>query len=256
MIVTFDVGNTNINIGVFGFDAKIVKQWRIKTDNNKTFDDYGVLLYHLFEYNNVSLKSIEGIIVSSVVPEVMFNLEAGIRKYLGLEPIIVSNDLILGIKINYDNPETLGSDRICNAVGAYNIYGGPVIIVDVGTAVTVCAVNSQAEFLGGAILPGPKSIIEAMHMKTASLPKISLRKPSKAIATNTVDGMLAGLVYGNAGAIDGVVKRVKREMNEENITVIGTGGLMSFIIDEVECINEIYDNLTLEGLRIIFEMNK
>lgn len=256
MIVVFDVGNTNINIGVFGVDNKIVKQWRIKTDYNKTYDEYGVLLHQLFDYNKVSLKSIEGIIVSSVVSEVMFNLEAGIRKYLGLEPTIVSSKLELGIKIAYDNPAALGSDRICNAVGAYSIYGGPVIIVDIGTAATVCAVNSKGEFLGGAILPGPKSLVEAMYLNTSRLPKICLSKPTKAIGTNTIDGMISGLIFGYAGAIDEVVRRVKLEVNEDNVTVIGTGGLMALIIDEVECVNEIHDNLTLEGLKIIFEKNR
>lgn len=256
MIVAFDVGNTNINIGVFGTDKKILKQWRIKTDHKKTYDEYGILLHQLFDYHNVSLKAIEGIIVSSVVPDIMFDLDTGIRKYLGLEPVVISTELDLGIKINYDNPALLGSDRICNIVGAYNLYGGPIIIVDMGTATTICAVNSQGEFLGGAILPGPRSLAEAMYVKSARLPKIGLSKPTKVIGTNTVDGMRAGLMYGYVGAIDGVVQRVKREMKEDNVTVIGTGGLMSLFIDEVECINEIYDYLTLEGLRIIFERNR
>lgn len=256
MLVAFDVGNTNINIGVFDETGKPAKQWRIKTDINKTYDEFGVLVLQLFEYNNISIKDIEGIIVSSVVPDLMFNLEAGIRKYLGLEPIIVTSDLDLGITINYDKPAALGSDRICNAVAAYTIYGGPVIIVDIGTAGTICGVSSKGEFLGGAILPGPRSLIDAMYLKTSRLPKINLEKPSKVIGTNTIDGMQAGIIFGYAGAINEIVKRVKREMGEDNITVIGTGGLVQLIMDEVECINEIYDYLTLEGLRIIFERNR
>lgn len=256
MIVAFEVGNTNISVGVYNKESKAWKQWRIKTDVDKTFDEYGILFMQLFEHHRISLKEVEGIILSSVVPEIMFNLETGIRKYLKLEPIIVTSDLDLGINIKYDNPRQLGVDRICNAVAAYSMYGGPVIIVDMGTATTICAVNKDGDFLGGSILPGIRSMIDALTIKAPKLPKILIDKPLKAIGTNTADGINGGIVYGYASMIDGLIRRFKKEMKEDNITVIGTGGLIQTISDEVGSINEIYDNLSLEGLRILFERNK
>lgn len=256
MIIAFDVGNTNVTLGAYDNQTKKWTKWRIQTDVNKTYDEIGVLLLSLFRSSNIDINNIDGVIVSSVASDGMFNLEKSIRKYLKLEPIIVSSDLDLGISIRYDNPKQLGTDRICNAVGAYHLYGGPVIVVDMGSATTVCAINEDGEFLGGVILPGLKSMIDALVLKAPKLPRISLEKPSGIIATNTVDGINAGVVYGYAAMIDGIINEIQKEMNVDSVTVVGTGGLIQIIEDEFDSVNEIYEELTLEGLRIIYERNK
>lgn len=256
MLIAFDVGNTNITIGAYNKETKQWKRWRAQTDIDKTYDEIGVFLLSLFKNNEIDISKIEGIAVAPVVSDMMFNLETSIRKYLRLEPMIISADLDLGINLVYDNPKTIGIDRICNAVAAYDMYGGPVMVVDVGTAATISIVNQNGDFLGGVIIPGLKSMSIALNLKAPKLPRISIDKPTNVIGRSTVECINSGIVYGYASMIDGLINKIKKELKNENVTIVGTGGLIQFITEEVDNINEIYDDLTLEGIRMIYERNK
>ncbi|WP_425447845.1 type III pantothenate kinase [Dethiothermospora halolimnae] len=255
MILVFDVGNTNIVLGVYD-GSKLIKDWRISTDKNKTSDEYGVLINELFKYNNLDLKSMEAVIISSVVPTLMYSLEAMSIKYCDKKPIIVGPGIKTGMNIKYDNPKEVGADRIVNAVSAYEKYGGPLIVVDFGTATTFCAISKEGEYLGGAITPGIRISSEALFSRAAKLPKVELSKPNSVICKNTKSSMQAGIVYGYAGLVDAIVGKMKKELKGEVKTVVATGGLSKLIASESETINNIDKYLTLEGLRIIYERNK
>lgn len=255
MILVIDVGNTNIVLGVYE-GKKLLTYWRMGTNKEKTSDEYGMFMINLFNNEKIDPQKIEAVIVASVVPPIMYSLEHAIRKYFKTEPIIVGPGVKTGINIKYENPREVGADRIVNAVAAVEIYGKPLIIVDFGTATTFCAINSKGDYLGGIICPGIKVSAEALFQKAAKLPRIELTKPECVIGRNTVVSMQSGIVYGYIGQVDYIVKRMKKEMNEDNIKVIATGGMARLISSEAETIDEINGNLTLEGLRIIYERNK
>ncbi|TYQ16835.1 UNVERIFIED_CONTAM: type III pantothenate kinase [Acetivibrio alkalicellulosi] len=255
MILVLDVGNTNITLGVYD-DKKLISYWRMGTDREKTSDEFGMFISSLFRNENIDIESIEGIIIASVVPPIMYSLEHALRKYFKLEPIIVGPGVKTGINIKYENPREVGADRIVNGVAAYTIYGGPLIIVDFGTATTFCAISSKCEYIGGVICPGIKISAEALFQKAAKLPRIEIVKPDTIIGRNTVASMQSGIIYGYVGKVDYIVRRMKKEMKEDNIKVIATGGLARLIASESETIDEINGLLTLEGLRIIYKMNK
>lgn len=255
MILVIDVGNTNIVMGAYD-GKKLLYHWRMGTDRDKTSDEFGMFMVSLLVHNKVSMESIEAVVVSSVVPPIMYSLEHAIRKYFKVEPIIIGPGVKTGINIKYENPREVGADRIVNAVAACEIYGGPLIIVDFGTATTFCAITSKNEYLGGVICPGAQISAEALYQRAAKLPKIDLVKPENVIGKNTVVSMQSGIVYGYVGQVDYIVRKMKKEMKEENIKVIATGGLARLIGSESETIDEINGLLTLEGLRIIYEKNK
>jgi type III pantothenate kinase len=255
MIVVMDVGNTNIAFGVYE-GKKLVNHWRMATDRDKTSDEFGMFFMNIFNYEKLDVRKVEAVLLASVVPPIMYSLEHAIKKYFKLEPIVIGPGIKTGINIKYENPREVGADRIVNAVAALEIYGGPFIIVDFGTATTFCAVTANAEYLGGVICPGIKISAEALFQKAAKLPRIELSKPDTVIGRNTVASMQSGIVYGYVGKVDYIVKRMKREMKEDNIKVIATGGLARLIASESETIDEINGLLTLEGLRIIYEKNK
>lgn len=255
MILVVDVGNTNVVFGVFD-DKNLLCHFRIGTDRQKTADEFGMCIINFFNYEKLDISKIEAVIMASVVPPIMYSLEHAIRKYVKRDPVIVGPGLKTGINIKYENPKEVGADRIVNAVAALEIYGGPIIIVDFGTATTFCAISSKAEYLGGTICPGIKISAEALFQKAAKLPRIELVKPETIIGRNTVSSMQAGIVYGYVGEVDYIVKRMKKEMKEDNIKVIATGGLARLIATESETIDEINSLLTLDGLRIIYERNK
>lgn len=255
MIFVLDVGNTNITLGVYQ-GKKLINYWRMSTDRGKSSDEFGMFILDLLRYENIKISDIEAIVVASVVPPIMYTLEHALRKYFKIDPIIVGPGVRTGINIKYDNPKEVGSDRIVNAVAACALYGGPVIIVDFGTATTFCAISSKNEYLGGVICPGIKISAEALFQKTAKLPRIDIAKPDSVIGRNVVTSMQSGMVYGYVGKVDYIVKRIKKEMNEDNIKVIATGGLAKLIASESETIEKINGLITLEGLRIIYEMNK
>ncbi|HOM01873.1 MAG TPA: type III pantothenate kinase [Acetivibrio sp.] len=255
MILVIDVGNTNTVFGVYD-GKKLLNHWRMETSKGKTSDEYGMFIISLLNYEKIAIDRIEAVVVASVVPPIMYSIEHAIRKYFKLEPMIVGPGIKTGINIKYENPREVGADRIINAVAACEIYGGPLIIVDFGTATTFCAVSSKGEYLGGVICPGIKISAEALFQKTAKLPKIDLVKPDTVIGRNTVSSMQSGIIYGYVGKVDYIVRRMKKEMKEDNIKVIATGGLARLIASESETIDEINGLLTLEGLRIIYERNK
>ncbi|NLP14347.1 MAG: type III pantothenate kinase [Clostridium sp.] len=255
MILVMDVGNTNSVLGVYN-GKKLINHWRISTDRGKTSDEMGMFLLSLFNYEKIDIEKIEAVMIASVVPPIMYSLEHAIRKYFHKTPMMVGPGIKTGINIMYENPREVGADRIVNAVAAFEIYGGPVIIVDFGTATTFCAVSSRCEYLGGVICPGMQISSEALFQKAAKLPRIDLTKPKNVIGRNTVSSMQSGMVYGYVGQVDYIVKRMKQEMKESNIKVIATGGFAKLIASESETIDETNELLTLEGLRIIYDRNK
>lgn len=254
MLLVIDVGNTNIVLGIFK-GKKLVRSWRIATNKDKTADEYGIQVRVLFEYSNIRYEDIDAIIVSSVVPPVMPALEGMAVKYFSIKPLVVGPGVKTAMPIRYDNPKEVGADRIVNAIAAYELYGGPLIVVDFGTATTFDAISANGEYLGGAIAPGIGISTEALYTKAAKLPRIELAKPKMVIGKNTVASMQAGIIYGFVGQTDGIVSRMKKEMGGKAI-VVATGGLAELISKESRNIDKINPNLTLEGLRIIFERNK
>lgn len=255
MLFTINVGNTNILLGVYE-GKKLLMHWRLGTDRERTSDEFGAYFMSFFNNEKLDISKVEAVIIASVVPPIMYSLEHSIRKYFKKEPIIIGPGIKTGINIKYENPRELGADRIVNAVAAYEIYGGPVIVVDFGTATTFNAVSSKGEFLGGAICPGIKISAAALTQKTAKLPKVELSKPESVIGRNTSAGMQAGLFYGYVGQVNYIVNRMKKEMKETDVKVIATGGLARLISGETESIDEINGLLILEGLRIIYDKNR
>lgn len=255
MILVCDVGNTNIVLGVFEGE-RLLKNWRISTDRGKTSDEYGLMIDQLFKYDGLNIDEVEGVIISSVVPNIMHSLQAASVKYLKKEALVVGPGIKTGINIKYDNPREVGADRIVNAVSAYEKYGGPIIIVDFGTATTFCAISEEGDYEGGIISPGIIISSDALFQRTAKLPKIELSKPEKVINKNTVNSMQAGIIYGNVGLVDYIVKKMKSEMKGEVKEVIATGGLSTLIASESETITKVDKLLTLNGLRMIYEKNK
>jgi len=255
VILVMDVGNTNIVLGAYD-GKKLLNHWRMGTNREKTADEYGMFMMSLFSNDKIDTNNIEAVIIASVVPPIMYTLEHAIRKYLKRDPVIVGPGIKTGINIKYENPREVGADRIVNAVAAIELYGGPVIVVDFGTATTFCAINSKSDYLGGVICPGIKVSLEALFQKAAKLPRIDLVKPETVIGRTTIGNMQSGIIYGYTGQVDYIVKRMKKEIKEDNIKVIATGGLARLIATESETIDEVNSHLTLEGLRIIYEKNK
>lgn len=254
MLLAIDIGNTNIVFGIYD-DKTIIDYWRINSDPHKTADEYGILFREALKSANAGIKDIDNIIIASVVPPLTSTLSRMISRYFKMDALIVDENTNTGLKICYENPMDVGADRIINAVAAYNIYGGPVIIVDFGTATTFCAVSRDSEYLGGVIAPGILISLEALSQKAAKLPKVFLEPPRAVIGRNTVTSMQSGIIYGFAGLVDEVVERIKREMDGEPY-VVATGGLAEMIAQQTRNIKEINPMLTLEGLRLVFEMNR
>lgn len=257
MLLAIDVGNTNIVLGIFEGN-RLLYDWRIATDKNRTSDEYGLLFEQIFEYNGISADDVDDVIISSVVPTLMHTLSAMSVKYFDKEPFVVGPGIRTGMNIKYENPRELGADRIVNAVAAYEKYGGPLIIVDFGTAITFCAISKEGDYLGGVITPGIKISSEALFSKTAKLPKVELVKPKNVIGRNTVNSIQSGLVYGYIGLVDYIIERMIEELKDEGEVknVVGTGGFATLISSESKYINKVDKMLTLEGLRIIYERNK
>ncbi len=255
MILVMDVGNTNIMLGVYE-DKKLIQKWKLCTDIDKTSDEIGMLFMNLFNMENLDVGQVEAVVIASVVPPIMYSLEHAVKKYFKLKPMVVGPGIKTGINIRTENPREVGADRIVNAVAAYEIYGGPLIIVDFGTATTFCAVSSRGEYLGGAICPGIRISADALFQRAAKLPRVELCKPDCIIGKNTVTSMQAGIVFGYVGQVDYIVRRMKKEMGEDSIKVVATGGLAPLIASETETIDVINETLTLEGLRIIYERNR
>ncbi|HEY4600534.1 MAG TPA: type III pantothenate kinase [Cerasibacillus sp.] len=254
MLFVLDVGNTNTVLGVFQ-DNELKHEWHIKTDRYKTEDEFGVLVKSLFEYRGLSFSDINGVIISSVVPPIMFALEKMCRIYFDIEPLVVGKDTVQSfLKTSYPNPKEIGADRVVNAVGALAEHRAPFIIIDFGTATTYCYVNEQEEYEGGLIAPGIDISMDALYRRAAKLPKIEIEKPQNIIGNSTVEAMQSGVFYGNVAQVDGIVNRIK-ESKQTSPKVIATGGLASLVANASETIDIVDSHLTLKGLHVIYQKN-
>ena len=258
MVLVMDAGNTNIVIGVYR-DDKLIADWRLSTDLKRTSDEYGALITDLFNRNGIDKSEVKGVIISSVVPSIMYSVESTIKKYFNTKAVVVGPGVKTGINIKYDNPREVGADRIVNAVAALEKYKRTMIIIDFGTATTFCAVTGKGNYLGGAICPGIKISAEALFMRAAKLPRIELIKTPAVICRNTVSSMQAGVFYGYVGQVDYIVRKFKDEligMGEEEPLVVATGGMANMIKEGSKQIDVIDPYLTLKGLKAIYEKNK
>lgn len=254
MILVMDVGNTNIVLGVYqGKELKF--HWRITTNRNKTEDEYAMTLKNLLADAGLTFDDLDGTIISSVVPPLMFVLDKLCTKYLNHEPLIVGPGVKTGLNIKYENPREVGADRIVNAVAGVHYYGTPLIIVDFGTATTFCYVDDNGSYMGGIIAPGINIAAEALYNKASKLPRIEIVKPPSVIGKNTVHSMQSGIFYGYLGQVEGIVQRMKAEAKGDP-KVVATGGLAGLICSESPLINHVDPLLTLKGLQLIYERNK
>jgi type III pantothenate kinase len=259
MLLAFDVGNTNTMIGIFD-SHKLISTWRIETSTKKSADEYGMVVREFCSFAGIETSDVDAIIISTVVPYLVFTLKHMAYKYFGIIPIVIEPGIKTGLVIKFDDPKQVGGDQISNAVAAIKKYGGPLIVVDFGTATSFCAVSEKNEYIGGVLSPGLKIASDSLFNKAAMLPKVELEKPDKIIGSNTVESIQAGLVYGHMGLVDFIIKKMKEEMRTggkgKDITVIGTGGLANLIAGGLDSIDVVDRNLTLEGLQIIYQKNK
>ena len=255
MLLVIDVGNTNITLGVFKRE-ELLGTFRMTTKLPRTSDEYGIMLKELVERQGILSKDIHAVIIASVVPDIMHSLGSAMIKYFGIKPIIVSAGIKTGIRIMTENPKQVGADRIVDAVGAYELYGGPVIVIDYGTATTYDLVTGDGIFAARVTCPGIKISARALWSNTAQLPEIEIKKPKTILAQNTITSMQAGLVYGTIGQTEYIVRKMKQESGIKDIRVVATGGLGRCISEATDAI-DIYDpDLTLHGTRLVYEKTK
>lgn len=252
MLFAIDVGNTNITVGLFDGEG-LINTFRMTTGISRTSDEYGMLFGDWLSLRDMKLSDITAVIIASVVPNVMHSLTSGIIKYLHINPVIVAPGIRTGINVTIPNPKTLGSDRLVDAVAAYEIYGGPVIVIDFGTATTHDLVLADGSFHSGVTSPGIRLAASALWNGAAKLPEIEIRKPDTILAKDTVSSMQAGIFYGYIGQTEYIIRKMKEISGLDNIKVVATGGLGKLISENTDAI-DIYDaNLTLQGLRLIYE---
>lgn len=252
MLVTIDVGNSNITIGLFDGDT-IKGTFRMTTKIPRTSDEYGIFLTDLLTARKVDSKEIKAVIIASVVPDVMHSLTSGILKYFHVKPIIVGPGIRTGIKLATENPREMGADRIVDAVAAYELYGGPVLVIDFGTATTHDLVLADGSLVAGVTSPGIRISANALWNNAAKLPEIEIRKPESILAKNTVTSMQAGLIYGCIGQTEYIIRRMKEEAGLNEMKVVATGGLGKIISKETDAIDVYDSDLTLKGLKLIYE---
>ena len=252
MLLAIDAGNTNIKLGLFQ-GAELLANWRLATDRSRTADEYGNDVRGLFA--GMDVKQVEAIVITCVVPQLHDTLRVMSERYLELTPLFVDHTTKNGLTILYDNPSELGADRIVNAVAAVEKYGAPCVVIDFGTATTFNAINSKREYLGGIIAPGLMTAADALFARAARLPRVAIERPKKVIATSTIEAMKSGLFYGYGSLVDGLIERMLEEM-EETPKVIATGGLAELMEHASRYKYQIDENLTLYGLRIVYELNK
>ena len=261
MLLVIDVGNTNTVLGVFeaksgkGGACRLIAHWRVSTAKAQMVDEYGVLFRNLFAMHGLEVSSVQGIVISSVVPPLDSTLREVCERYFHSRPLFIEPGVKTGMPVHYDNPAEVGADRIVNSVAAFERYGGPCIVVDFGTATTFDVVSRKGEYLGGVITPGIGISADALFEHTARLPRVDVRKPPRVLGTNTVNSLQSGLYYGYLGLIDGILERLIAELGE-NVNIVATGGLAPLMGGGSKYIREINDLLTLEGLRIIYERNQ
>ncbi len=253
MLLALDVGNSNVTIGLF-HGTTLQHRWRLRTVHDQTEDEWAILLRNLFQFHAVDLKSVSGIVVASVVPPLNPALGGMAQRYFGQTPIFVNEETNTGLTVRYDNPREVGADRLVNGAAAFAKYGGPCVVVDLGTAITFDVVSSQAEYLGGIICPGIGISVDALFTRTAKLPKVDFRDPRKLIGTNTVGSIQAGLYYGALGMIDGILDRLKTQLGGET-KAVATGGQARLIMEGSRYLTALDEDLTLEGLQLIWTRN-
>lgn len=254
MLFAVDIGNTNIALGLFDGE-NLVQHWKIRTERDKTSDEYGIALLNLLSLKELGAESIKSVIISCVVPPLTPVFQELSQNLLKVKPLIVGPGLKTGMPILYENPQEVGADRVVASVAAFEKYGGPAIVVDFGTATTFDAVSSRGEYLGGSIAPGIQIAAEALYLKTAKLPRIEIKKPQQAIGRTTVTSMQSGLYFGYIGLVSNIIREISKELGE-GIKVVATGSFASQIYPDLEIISVLDPYLVLEGLRIIHDRNK
>ena len=254
MLLAVDIGNTNITIGLYLGDIA-GSRWRLATAHERMPDEYGILLVNLFHHAGVHIQDVSAIVMASVVPPLTGTFEQACKDYLGCSPLIVDAGTKTGVRVRYDDPKQVGADRIVDAAAAHKLYGGPACIVDFGTATTFDAISGEGDYLGGAISPGIGIAADALFRRAAKLPKVDLQRPPSAIGKNTVQSMQSGLLFGYVGLVEGMIARFRAELGPR-MKVIGTGGLAPLIAQETKTIEIIAPWLTLDGLKIIYELNR
>jgi type III pantothenate kinase len=254
MLLTIDIGNTNITFGVYNGQA-LEYHWRIKTDYGRMADEYGIIILGLMRHQGLRSDQIRGVAMASVVPPLTAVFRDMVMSYFEQTPLVVGAGVKTGVQIRYDSPRDVGADRIVDAAATFKLYGGPACIVDFGTATTFDAITDKGEYLGGALAPGIAIAAEALFSRTSKLPRVDLVRPPRAIGTNTVHAMQSGLIFGYVCLVEGMVARFRAELGEP-MRVVGTGGLAQTIAQETDVIEVVNPWLTLEGLRMIWEMNR
>ena len=254
MLLCIDVGNTNITLGLY--DGEILgPRWRLATDHERMPDEFTLQLLGLLSYAGLEREQVAGVAIASVVPPLTGRWVEVCRRGLELEPLVVDNTVETGVRILYEEPGTVGADRLVDAVAAYRLYGGPACIVDFGTATTFDAISRDGEYLGGAIAPGIGIASQALFQRTAMLPRVELARPPAAIGRNTTHAMQSGLLFGYVSLVEGMVARFRKELGTDMRT-IGTGGLAEIIARETDVLQILAPWLTLDGLRMVYEMNR
>ena len=252
MILALDVGNTNITCGVFNGD-KIEGTFRITTKMPRTSDEYGMILTNLLEQNKLSVEDIKDAIICSVVPNIMHSLQSALIKYFNIVPIVVEAGIKTGIRVVTPNPQQIGADRIVDAVAGYELYGGPALVIDFGTATTYDLVDEKGAFLGGVTAPGIRISAKALWEDAAKLPEIEIKKPEHVLGKDTISSMQSGLIYGQIGQTEYIIKKAKEESGFSNLKVVATGGLGRIIAEETQMI-DVYDpDLTLKGINLVYK---
>jgi type III pantothenate kinase len=255
MLLAIDVGNSNLTLGLYE-DTDLRRNWRLETSARRTSDEYGLLVTQLLQNSGYNDERLEAVIIASVVPNLTPQLESFVEKSLGLKAMVVGPGLKTGMPIKYNPPKDVGADRIVNGVAAYARFEQACIVVDFGTATTFDSINGQGHYQGGAIAPGVQISMEALFQRAAKLPKVDVHRPERVVGRSTVESMQSGAFFGYVGLVDGMVQRMKEEMQEDNIKVLATGGLATCIAAESECLEFVDENLTLEGLRLIHTLNQ
>jgi len=254
MILTIDVGNTNLTLGLYA-GKEIGPHWRLATDHQRMPDEYGLQFLGLLDNAGVTVDVIKGICLASVVPPLTQRVVQACSQYLGQEPFLVDAGIKTGIRIRYEDPRMVGADRVADAVAVFHQYGGPACVIDFGTATTFNAITREGDYLGGAITAGINLAAEALFQRTAKLPSIDIQRPPSVIGRNSVHAMQSGLLFGYVAMVEGMVTRFRAELGED-MKVVATGGLAGIVAKETDVIDIVNPNLTLEGLRIIYEMNR
>ena len=253
MLFAIDIGNTNITLGLYQGE-KLGPRWRLATRHDRMPDEYGILIVNLFDHAGIEAKEVKAIAMASVVPPLTSTFEQACGQYLGVMPLVVDAETKTGVQVLYEDPKQVGADRIVDAAAVHKLYGGPACVVDFGTATTFDAISAQGDYLGGAIAPGIGIAADALFQRTAKLPRVDLQRPPSAIGRNTVHSLQSGLLFGYVSLVEGMVARFRAELGPK-MKVVGTGGLAELIAKETSAIDVLAPWLTLDGLRIIYELN-